>query len=512
MQSVRECLASVAAISREGQCTAAGSWRSNRKTAVRSRRRQRFSGFRETWRSRWCAAVLSVFSLPIILLRCMAKPAKVLRRASANLRVTLMRVMIGRCRWMQGLLLSAQFVLFVGVGAVIPTLPLYGKAIGLSGAANGIVISAPAIALLLGARSAGEFADQARKPAMIGGMALIAASDVGTAFASSVGPLVLARLGLGAGRCVSESGERGMLADIASRVPSLRGRALGLQQAVYALGIAVGAPLGGLVVESYGPRAAFLCVSAAAAASLLMYTFLPETVVHDEAVGSSIEGQSSVLGDEGAAERAKGKGNWRTLLQDKRWQALALCQGGATFGFSCKIACIPLIAAAILPGGAVGAGALLSAAGLSGLVGAPVGGWVTDRAGARLTALVSGLVSSASLFFMPVALSGGLGVGGGGAFSALVILWSLGASAQGPALAALAQQLAPLGAEATAMALPRAAGDAVYIVAPFLLGVVADRSAMGIECAVAGAATLAGVVALSWLTRDELRSNETENK
>ena len=28
------------------------------------------------------------------------------------------------------------------------------------------------------------------------------------------------------------------------------------------------------------------------------------------------------------------------------------------------------------------------------------------------------------------------------------------------------------------MALPRAAGDAVYIVAPFLVGVVADRSAM----------------------------------
>ena len=58
------------------------------------------------------------------------------------------------------------------------------------------------------------------------------------------GPLILARLGLGAGRCISESGERGMLADIAGQVPSLRGRALGLQQAVYALGIAVGAPLG----------------------------------------------------------------------------------------------------------------------------------------------------------------------------------------------------------------------------------------------------------------------------
>ena len=88
-----------------------------------------------------------------------------------------------------GLLLAAQFVLFVGVGAVIPTLPLYGKAIGLSSAVNGIVISAPAVALLVGARAAGEYADRARKPAMIAGMALIAASDVGTAFATTLVPV-----------------------------------------------------------------------------------------------------------------------------------------------------------------------------------------------------------------------------------------------------------------------------------------------------------------------------------
>jgi len=37
---------------------------------------------------------------------------------------------------------------------------------------------------------------------MIAGMALIVVSDVGTAFATSLAPLVLARLGLGAGRYV----------------------------------------------------------------------------------------------------------------------------------------------------------------------------------------------------------------------------------------------------------------------------------------------------------------------
>ena len=41
------------------------------------------------------------------------------------------------------LLLLSQFILFLGVGAVIPTIPLYGQSIGLSASSNGVVISAP---------------------------------------------------------------------------------------------------------------------------------------------------------------------------------------------------------------------------------------------------------------------------------------------------------------------------------------------------------------------------------
>lgn len=108
-----------------------------------------------------------------------------------------------------GLLLFAQFVLFIGVGAVIPVMPLYGKAIGLSGATNGIILGAPALALLIGAQPAGRFADAARKRAMLVGMCIIAVSDLGTAFSTSLYPLVVSRLGLGLGRCISESGERG---------------------------------------------------------------------------------------------------------------------------------------------------------------------------------------------------------------------------------------------------------------------------------------------------------------
>jgi len=416
------------------------------------------------------------------------------------------------------LLLTAQFMLFIGVGAIIPSLPLYSKAIGLSSAANGIVLSAPAVALLIGAGPAGRFADRARKPAMIGGMALIAASDAGTALAPSILPLLVARLGLGAGRCVSESGERGMLADLAGRAPEQRGKVLGSQQAVTALGIAVGAPLGGIVVEQFGPRASFLCVTVAALIAMVVYNFLPETLKGPGGSHKTAEMLDADLSATGLTNPDSDDVNfvqqWSQLLDDNRWKGIALFECGSRFGFAAKLASIPVLASDVLPGGAAGAGALLSAAGLTGLLGAPLGGWLTDRAGAQTTAVASGIVSSTALFLIPFALLGSVNAeflqgiwglednGAAAYFAALVLLWGLGASAQAPAVTALSQQLAPPGEEATALSLPRAAGDATFIVAPFVLGLVADLASkgsvpIGAECAVAGTMSFLGVVALA---------------
>ena len=79
------------------------------------------------------------------------------------------------------LLLLSQIVLFLGVGAVIPTILLYGQNIGLSLASNSIVISAPALALMLIVNRAAEgYAD------MMGGMAIIALTYLGTAYSSNL--------------------------------------------------------------------------------------------------------------------------------------------------------------------------------------------------------------------------------------------------------------------------------------------------------------------------------------
>ena len=230
------------------------------------------------------------------------------------------------------LLILSQFVLFLGVGAVIPAIPLYGQSIGLSSASNGIVISTPAVALLLCSRFAGEFADVKRKPAMIIGMAIIAISDAGTAFSNNLATLVVARLGLGLGRGYAEAGERGMLTDLANKAPNLRGRALAIQQASVALGVAIGAPAGGLIVENYGVRSSFLCVSVAAVVALCIYLLLPETVLTET---QTYDNNTPIKEDRSSADSSKV--DWIELLKTSQtWRSLAFCQSGVS-GKSLKI-------------------------------------------------------------------------------------------------------------------------------------------------------------------------------
>lgn len=93
----------------------------------------------------------------------------------------------------------------------------------------------------------------------------------------------------------------------------------------------------------------------------------------------------------------------------------------------------------------------------------------------------------------------GLGSPEAVAFVVLVLLWSMGASAQGPALMALAQEKSPVGSEATALGLPRAIGDGTYIVAPLIMGYFCDimgDAIPGIACTIAGGAIVLGSIAL----------------
>lgn len=271
-----------------------------------------------------------------------------------------------------------------------------------------------------------------------------------------------------------------------------------------------------------GVRWTFICVSVAAALTALIYTTLAETLPDKSAAAITPPidacvpetfpeteclaepATSEAVGTE-AKESDDERELWLELLSDPLWRGLSLAGMGTRFGSCAKVASVPLIAASVLPGGATAAGSLLAAAGLSGLAGAPLGGLLSDRIGARSTAVLSGALSSVTLLLVPLALTAPLGdpIANGVAFSGLILVWSLGVAAQGPALTAVAQEASPRGAEATALALPKASGDAVFIVAPFMLGVITDmETVVGTECAVAGAFSLLGAIALQVLGGD----------
>lgn len=120
-----------------------------------------------------------------------------------------------------------------------------------------------------------------------------------------------------------------------------------------------------------------------------------------------------------------------------------------------------------------------------------------DRVGARTTAIAAGAVAGVSLSAVPAVLAAG-GDAETTGFVVLVVLWSVAVAAQAPAVQACAQRIAPPGAEAEALALPRATGDGVYIVAPLLLGLIVDAGApRGADVACAGVAALLGALVLA---------------
>ena len=116
------------------------------------------------------------------------------------------------------LLLATQAILFVGVGACLPALPLYGAALGLPASATGVVISTPAVALLLLSRaSAASSTMSAASRRCWSAWRRSRSPTRAPRWRRGLPTLLVARLGLGAGRSLSESGERAFLSDLAQR-------------------------------------------------------------------------------------------------------------------------------------------------------------------------------------------------------------------------------------------------------------------------------------------------------
>ena len=190
-----------------------------------------------------------------------------------------------------------------------------------------------------------------REAGIIGGMLFIALSDAGTALASALAPWWW-RCSASAPGVASPSGRAGGSV-IGNVAPELRGRAIAANQAA--------------------PRPA----SPWRAARRPSYPTDREPASCGD--GAALSRLASIRSARDGDRRPRWTTTASTGSCPERWKMARPHGGRGLFAGWLRGDQRPLVAAQVLPGGAAGAGALVSLAGLGGLVGAPVGGFGVDR-------------------------------------------------------------------------------------------------------------------------------------
>ena len=148
-------------------------------------------------------------------------------------------------------LLVAEFIVWLGFGALLPVLPLYFTQQGVDLALLGLVIAAWPAARLVGEPVFGWLADRtARIPLMVIG--LLATAILSVLPLVFTGPLafLLLRAGSGLATAVYDPAARGYLTD--ATPPERRGEAFGLYGAAQMGGLLLGPAIGAIGAGQFG--------------------------------------------------------------------------------------------------------------------------------------------------------------------------------------------------------------------------------------------------------------------
>ena len=148
-------------------------------------------------------------------------------------------------------LLLAEFIVWLGFGALLPVLPIYFTEQGVDLALLGLVIAAWPIARLVGEPAFGWLADRtARVPLMVIG--LLATGLFSILPLAFTGPLafVILRAGAGLSTALYDPAARGYLTD--ATPPERRGEAFGLYGAVQMGGLLFGPAIGAFGAQRFG--------------------------------------------------------------------------------------------------------------------------------------------------------------------------------------------------------------------------------------------------------------------
>lgn len=344
----------------------------------------------------------------------------------------------------------------LGFGALVPSLPLYAQAFGVPASAIGLAVGIYGVARFVVALPAGKFSDwMGRRPTIALGGLISGVGNLWCAYATEYPEFLIARFvaGFGAGLIVTTG--HVVLADIST--PEKRGRMLAIYQGTFIFAVGIGPLPGGLLAEHYGLAAPFIGTGVASLIAMAIAWFVvPET-------------------REFARASSAGAGVMPSFMTQLR-----LMTGQIGFLLVCVIAfmnafirtgglfaVVPLMAVSTygMSTGEVGFAMVIGS--FAGLIAAYPAGALSDRFGRKAIIVPSTILSGLTMVLFSYAPNALL-------FSAAFVLWGIATSIGGAAPAAYAGDTAPKGMNAAALSTYRMAGDAGYVLGPFLIGVTVD--------------------------------------
>lgn len=169
-------------------------------------------------------------------------------------------------------------LLSLGQGALIPTLPLYAKSLGLSFALVSLIVGATGVGTLVADVPSGILLERmGRRPAMLFGAGSMAVVWFLIPFLPSLPTLVLLQFVGGIGAALWAISRHVFITE--STATEQRGRAISTFGGINRVGTFGGPVIGGLVGSHYGLSAPFLVSGVLAGCAMLVaYLFVPESV------------------------------------------------------------------------------------------------------------------------------------------------------------------------------------------------------------------------------------------
>ena len=360
------------------------------------------------------------------------------------------------------ILLGAGVLEQLGIGIIVPCLPMYATSVGLTPTDVGMVVAIPSFARAILNLPAGCVADLVgRKTPWVIGCIADGVGCIATGFAGGLHSMVAARLFMGSGSAIGGAASAAYTMDVVSQFPQHKGRLLGVMNAAGSCGWMLGPVLGGFLAERGGVALPFVLVGGAVLSMApAVHLLLPETLPPKEGVTIRSLRIRPVLKETYAS--------FVTLMGNRDQLACAIMNSSLNTAWAASLTVVPLYAASTWGASPSELGSLYSVSAVLAIVGAPLGGYVADWAGRKPAAMMGSLVVSAAFASLVM-------VDSKPALMAAMALMGLGESFLSSATAAFANDVTPHELRGAQSALTSQVGDVTFVVMPVALALVATN-------------------------------------